>query len=109
MNNSQQSASLKEEPSTPQFGSTTAYALANETNGYVGVAGLQFQPRSPSAPAKHLYSNVLYDINSSCENHIRNGRPRGDARGKNQLLPRYWPRITDQELQKISGEYPYVS
>ncbi|KAK2632499.1 hypothetical protein EUGRSUZ_L01473 [Eucalyptus grandis] len=30
--------------------------------------------------------------------------PRGDARGRNQLLPRYWPRITDQELQQISGD-----
>ncbi|KAK2632500.1 hypothetical protein EUGRSUZ_L01474 [Eucalyptus grandis] len=29
------------------------------------------------------------------------------ARGRNQLLPRYWPRITDQELQQISGEYPF--
>ncbi|XP_039168559.1 B3 domain-containing protein Os07g0563300 [Eucalyptus grandis] len=26
------------------------------------------------------------------------------ARGRNQLLPRYWPRITDQELQQISGD-----
>lgn len=33
-------------------------------------------------------------------------RPPVEGRGKNHLLPRYWPRITDQELQKLSGEYP---
>ncbi|PKI43639.1 hypothetical protein CRG98_035964 [Punica granatum] len=47
---------------------------------------------------------MLHEINSPVENQIRNGRPRGDVRGKNQLLPRYWPRITDQELQQISGD-----
>ncbi|CAH9075314.1 unnamed protein product [Cuscuta epithymum] len=31
--------------------------------------------------------------------------PPGEGRsGRNQLLPRYWPRITDQELQKLSGD-----
>lgn len=29
-----------------------------------------------------------------------------EGRIKSQLLPRYWPRITEQELQQISGEYP---
>lgn len=37
----------------------------------------------------------------------RIARPPAEGRGgRNQLLPRYWPRITDQELQQISGEYP---
>ncbi|KAE8667466.1 B3 domain-containing transcription repressor VAL1 [Hibiscus syriacus] len=31
-------------------------------------------------------------------------RPPVEGRGKNHLLPRYWPRITDQELQKLSGD-----
>ncbi|XP_031497106.1 B3 domain-containing transcription repressor VAL2-like [Nymphaea colorata] len=35
---------------------------------------------------------------------IRVARPPGEGRGRNQLLPRYWPRITDQELQQISGD-----
>ncbi|KAK4753246.1 hypothetical protein SAY87_022044 [Trapa incisa] len=104
MNNSQQPVSLKEEPSTPQFGLSTAYAFTNETNGHLGVTGPHFRPAPPPTLAKHFYGNMLYEINSSGENQIRNGRPRGDARGKNQLLPRYWPRITDQELQQISGE-----
>ncbi|TXG57521.1 hypothetical protein EZV62_015350 [Acer yangbiense] len=35
---------------------------------------------------------------------IRIARPPAEGRGRNQLLPRYWPRITDQELQQISGD-----
>jgi hypothetical protein len=40
--------------------------------------------------------------------HLRVARPPAEGRGRNQLLPRYWPRITDQELQQISGEYPLI-
>lgn len=35
---------------------------------------------------------------------IRVARPPAEGRGRNQLLPRYWPRITDQELQQLSGD-----
>ncbi|XP_074585324.1 B3 domain-containing protein Os07g0563300-like isoform X2 [Curcuma longa] len=35
---------------------------------------------------------------------MRNGRTRVDAYPRTQLLPRYWPRITNQELQQISGD-----
>ncbi|KAA8517539.1 hypothetical protein F0562_017831 [Nyssa sinensis] len=35
---------------------------------------------------------------------IRVARPPAEGRVKSQLLPRYWPRITDQELQQISGD-----
>ncbi|THU68221.1 hypothetical protein C4D60_Mb08t01630 [Musa balbisiana] len=34
--------------------------------------------------------------------YMRVARP--PTEGRNQLLPRYWPRITDQELQQISGD-----
>uniref|UniRef100_A0A804NS25 Uncharacterized protein n=1 Tax=Zea mays TaxID=4577 RepID=A0A804NS25_MAIZE len=36
--------------------------------------------------------------------HLRVARPPAEGRGRNQLLPWYWPRITDQELQQISGD-----
>ncbi|XP_057499907.1 B3 domain-containing protein Os07g0563300-like [Actinidia eriantha] len=42
------------------------------------------------------------------DSQICNGRPRVDARVRNQLLPRYWPRISDQGLQKISGDSNFV-
>ncbi|KAL3649210.1 hypothetical protein CASFOL_005613 [Castilleja foliolosa] len=35
---------------------------------------------------------------------IRVPRPPAEGRGRSQLLPRYWPRITDQELQQLSGD-----
>lgn len=47
-------------------------------------------------------------IDSSGEAQVRNGKSRGDGRNRNQLLPRYRPQITDEELQQISGEYPMV-
>ncbi|XP_022158437.1 B3 domain-containing protein Os07g0679700 isoform X2 [Momordica charantia] len=35
---------------------------------------------------------------------VRIARPPAEGRGKNQLLPRYWPRITDQELEQLAGD-----
>ncbi|KAK6124420.1 hypothetical protein DH2020_041840 [Rehmannia glutinosa] len=42
------------------------------------------------------------------EPQMLSGKTR-DCRGRNQLLPRYRPRITDEELQQISGEYPMAA
>lgn len=36
----------------------------------------------------------------------RIGRPPVEGRGKGHLLPRYWPKYTDKEVQQISGKYP---
>ncbi|KAM7463895.1 hypothetical protein LguiA_032016 [Lonicera macranthoides] len=44
------------------------------------------------------------DTNASTVSQIRVARPPIEGRVKNQLLPRYWPRITEQELQQISGD-----
>ncbi|PIN10828.1 hypothetical protein CDL12_16575 [Handroanthus impetiginosus] len=43
-------------------------------------------------------------MDSSAEAQMRNGKARGEGRGRNQLLPRYRPQITDEELQKISND-----
>ncbi|XAR58833.1 hypothetical protein NMG60_11014387 [Bertholletia excelsa] len=43
------------------------------------------------------------EANKGMASQTRVARPPGEGRGRNQLLSRYWPRITDQELQKISG------
>lgn len=48
------------------------------------------------------------NVNAGMSSQIRVARPPVEGRIKNQLLPRYWPRITEQELQQISGEYPYM-
>ncbi|GJN33429.1 hypothetical protein PR202_gb22027 [Eleusine coracana subsp. coracana] len=45
-----------------------------------------------------------FDPTRDVFSHLRVARPPAEGRGRNQLLPRYWPRITDQELQQISGD-----
>ncbi|KAL8516447.1 hypothetical protein ACS0TY_014923 [Phlomoides rotata] len=44
------------------------------------------------------------DTNKGALSQMRIPRPPAEGRGRSQLLPRYWPRITDQELQLLSGE-----
>ncbi|OMO83005.1 hypothetical protein CCACVL1_11620 [Corchorus capsularis] len=44
------------------------------------------------------------EVNKSVVPQARIARPPVEGRGKNHLLPRYWPRITDQELQQLSGD-----
>ncbi|KVI03255.1 B3 DNA binding domain-containing protein [Cynara cardunculus var. scolymus] len=45
-----------------------------------------------------------FNANPGMSSQIRVARPPVEGRVKNQLLPRYWPRITEQELQQISGD-----
>ncbi|KAH9307875.1 hypothetical protein KI387_035786, partial [Taxus chinensis] len=59
----------------------------------------QALPKS-SNPSPSTGSESSKDINTQ----IRVARVPGEGRGRNQLLPRYWPRSTDQELQLISGD-----
>ncbi|KAB2621813.1 B3 domain-containing transcription repressor VAL2-like [Pyrus ussuriensis x Pyrus communis] len=54
-------------------------------------------------PPKLALSTGLEE-KSTMVSHVRVARPPAEGRGRNQLLPRYWPRITDQELQQISGD-----
>ncbi|KAE8673909.1 B3 domain-containing protein [Hibiscus syriacus] len=54
-------------------------------------------------PPKPVLATGL-EVNASMFPQIRVARPPVEGRGRNQLLPRYWPRITDQELQQISGD-----
>ncbi|XP_042045349.1 B3 domain-containing transcription repressor VAL1-like [Salvia splendens] len=44
------------------------------------------------------------EVNKGTVSQARVARPPAEGRGRNQLLPRYWPRITDQELQQLSGD-----
>lgn len=54
-------------------------------------------------PVKPSLSTGFHS-NLSIIPHMRLARPPVEGRGRNQLLPRYWPRITEQELQQISGD-----
>lgn len=104
---SQQSSSIKEVLSTSQIGLTIPYACPHETSGQVGSAGNNLCP-TPQLLTKAFIGNLHNGVDASSETQIRNARPRAEARGRNQLLPRYWPRFTDEELQQISLEYPFI-
>lgn len=60
----------------------------------------------PKPPKSALPTGLEANTSMASQAQIRVARPPAEGRGRNQLLPRYWPRITDQELQQISGEYP---
>ncbi|XP_020577060.1 B3 domain-containing protein Os07g0679700 isoform X2 [Phalaenopsis equestris] len=57
--------------------------------------------------ARHVLPKLpklALDASKEMVPQMRVARPPAETRGRNQLLPRYWPRITDQELQQISGD-----
>ena len=66
--------------------------------------GQRSRPILPKPPKNGLATRS--EVNKSVLPQARIARPPVEGRGKNHLLPRYWPRITNQELQKLSGEYP---
>ncbi|CAL0300868.1 unnamed protein product [Lupinus luteus] len=101
LNMCQQPPSLKEDLSPSSFALSVPYATPNERNGQSGVTGSRPQQTTP-LPGKQFSDTMHLALDSSGEAQVRNGRPRADARGRNQLLPRYWPRCTDQELQQIT-------
>ncbi|XP_078436565.1 B3 domain-containing protein Os07g0563300-like isoform X2 [Wolffia australiana] len=49
-------------------------------------------------------AHVSPEFGGEAQAQAKTARPRVDGRCRGQLLPRYWPRITDQELQQISGD-----
>ncbi|THG19995.1 hypothetical protein TEA_001823 [Camellia sinensis var. sinensis] len=103
----QKSSFLKIDTSTSHFGLGVSSSSLNESNDQTKVSGCHApRPTPPPLIGKQFCGHN--GVDSSGETQIRNGRPRSDARSRNQLLPRYWPRITDQELQQISGKYPIV-
>ncbi|XVF27721.1 hypothetical protein REPUB_Repub14bG0133000 [Reevesia pubescens] len=99
-----QQPSLKEESSNPPFGLAVPYTSPDEANGQIVVSGSNLRPNSQPPLAKQFQSNIHNGLDLSGETQIRNGRPRPDGRGRNQLFPRYWPRFTDQDLQQITGD-----
>ncbi|ONK62555.1 uncharacterized protein A4U43_C07F5310 [Asparagus officinalis] len=91
-------------------------ALSTGIRPSSGVEDGRDQSRSLSAlqqaqRARHLLpkpskTGQTFSSEASKEmlSNMRVARPPAEGRGRNQLLPRYWPRITDQELQQISGD-----
>ncbi|TKY47263.1 B3 domain-containing transcription repressor VAL1 [Spatholobus suberectus] len=64
--------------------------------------GQRSRPIFPKPLKSGLPMNVETDKGTISQSRV--ARPPADGRGKNQLLPRYWPRITDQELERLAGD-----
>ncbi|OIW19039.1 hypothetical protein TanjilG_10600 [Lupinus angustifolius] len=65
------------------------------------LAGSRSRQLSPKPLRSTLTAGLEENISMASQTRV--ARPPAEGRGRNQLLPRYWPRITDQELQQISG------
>ncbi|KAL6656773.1 hypothetical protein ACP70R_004553 [Stipagrostis hirtigluma subsp. patula] len=96
---------LKDDPPSLSVGLAANFASTNGPKDHIRIAPAQQQAQMASSSLqKQFYSHsVSYN---DYQAQMRNGRPRIDPKARSQLLPRYWPRITDQELQHLSGEYP---
>ncbi|XP_020092484.1 B3 domain-containing protein Os07g0563300-like isoform X2 [Ananas comosus] len=95
---------LKEDSSPVLLGLAAQFSSPSN-GGKDAPRAVPAQPQRQVAAAssqKQFYSHNAVDVET--QGQIRNGRPRMDARARTQLLPRYWPRITDQELQQITGD-----
>ncbi|XP_027111695.1 B3 domain-containing protein Os07g0563300 isoform X2 [Coffea arabica] len=89
-------------PSTSDFSVATAPALENGSNNHTKASGTLIQQTTQPTPSEKRPCG--HNPADSSEGQPRNGRARPEVRARSQLLPRYWPRITDQELQQISGD-----
>ncbi|KAK2992727.1 hypothetical protein RJ640_025230 [Escallonia rubra] len=58
----------------------------------------------PKPPKSGTSTGSQANKGTVSHSQTRVARPPAEGRGRNQLLPRYWPRITDQELQQLSGD-----
>ncbi|KAK4481263.1 hypothetical protein RD792_012147 [Penstemon davidsonii] len=94
--------------------STSAKCLV-QTKLSIGLpASSNLSPLSRVVTEERESTTAISSLQQGCRPHhilprlpispLRVARPPVEGRVKNQLLPRYWPRITDQELQQISGD-----
>ncbi|XP_074568531.1 B3 domain-containing protein Os07g0679700-like [Curcuma longa] len=79
-------------------------SISEEKDERRALATFQQMQRSRSLVMKcpRMGNQPFSDLSKNSLPYMRVARP--PAEGRNQLLPRYWPRITDQELQQISGD-----
>ncbi|PKA52415.1 B3 domain-containing protein [Apostasia shenzhenica] len=98
---------LKGDSSALLIGLAAPFSGINETSDPARISTTQpHRQAAPSSLSKQFYPNTTNSVESCNESQsqTRNGRGRADPKARSHLLPRYWPRITDQELQKISGD-----
>ncbi|CAL9077228.1 unnamed protein product [Musa acuminata var. zebrina] len=96
--NSLPSSAIKEDSSS--LGLAAVFQSTNCSKEPTRFSANQSQSQTDPL-SKQFYPPSVID--PEVQSQMRNGKTRVDNRTRSQLLPRYWPRITDQELQQISG------
>lgn len=95
---------LKDDQPSLSVGLASNFSSQNGPKDHIGIATTQQQAQMASSSLqKQFYSHTVSGYNEF-QAQMRNGRPRMDAKARSQLLPRYWPRITDQELRHLSSD-----
>ncbi|KAF8086512.1 hypothetical protein N665_0622s0008 [Sinapis alba] len=94
-------------PYSPSFATTPVVDGKKLLMGGVGAASASqshlFQCSASSILQKPSKTVLGTPPGTSKSAQARIGRPPVEGRGKGHLLPRYWPKYTDKELQQISG------
>ncbi|ESQ51601.1 hypothetical protein EUTSA_v10016263mg [Eutrema salsugineum] len=86
-------------PYSPSFASTPV-----EGKKHIGPSQSHIVQCSASSILQKPSKSVLgTPPGTSKSAQARIGRPPVEGRGKGHLLPRYWPKYTDKEVQQISG------
>ncbi|CAN6199446.1 unnamed protein product [Urochloa humidicola] len=92
------------DPPSLSVGLPSNFASQNGPKDHIRIAPSQQQVQMASSSLqKQFYPHPVTGY-SEFQAQLRNGRPRLDAKARSQLLPRYWPRITDQELQHLNND-----
>ncbi|KAL5196862.1 hypothetical protein ABZP36_000374 [Zizania latifolia] len=88
----------------PMLSPTTGFAEGRELSTALSPFQQAQRARHFLTRPPRVGEGAAFDPTKDMLPHLRVARPPAEGRGRNQLLPRYWPRITDQELQQISGD-----
>ncbi|KAG8099093.1 hypothetical protein GUJ93_ZPchr0013g37345 [Zizania palustris] len=88
----------------PMLSPTTGFAEGRELSSPLSPFQQAQRARHFLTRPPRVGEGAAFDPTKDMLPHLRVARPPAEGRGRNQLLPRYWPRITDQELQQISGD-----
>uniref|UniRef100_A0A0D9X2Y7 TF-B3 domain-containing protein n=1 Tax=Leersia perrieri TaxID=77586 RepID=A0A0D9X2Y7_9ORYZ len=88
----------------PMLSPTTGFAEGRELTTALSPFQHAQRARHFLTRPPRVGEGAVFDPTKDMLPHLRVARPPAEGRGRNQLLPRYWPRITDQELQQISGD-----
>ncbi|KAF3778476.1 B3 domain-containing protein [Nymphaea thermarum] len=83
----------------------------NEARDSSKPSGSHAREQRPSMLQQEYPSSfrTRVDFSKEAKNQATIARHRTEARARNQsILSRYWPRISNQELQNIPGEYPLL-